>query len=74
MDSGPIIAQAAVPVLDADTPESLAARILGAEHKLYPYALALVAAGRATIQDGRVRVEGTMCLESGLFSVFSPQP
>ncbi len=54
MDSGPIVAQAAVPVLDGDTPESLAARILQAEHKLYPQALALVASGRARIEDGRV--------------------
>jgi phosphoribosylglycinamide formyltransferase 1 len=58
MDAGPIVAQAAVPVLDADTPETLADRILAAEHKLYPLALALVASGRARLQDGRVRIEG----------------
>ena len=57
-DSGPIVAQAAVPVLDCDTPETLAARILLAEHKLYPHALALVASGRATIEDGRVITRG----------------
>ena len=57
MDSGPIVAQAAVPVLEGDTPESLAARILQAEHKLYPQALALVASGRARIEDGRVVVD-----------------
>lgn len=45
MDSGPIIAQAAVRVLPGDTPDALAARILKAEHKLYPLALRLVAAG-----------------------------
>ena len=49
MDSGPIIAQAAVPVADGDTPESLSARILSAEHKLYPHALALIASSAAQL-------------------------
>jgi phosphoribosylglycinamide formyltransferase 1 len=49
MDSGPIVAQAAVPVLEADTAESLAARVLEAEHMLYPHALALFASGRVHI-------------------------
>lgn len=40
VDEGPILAQATVPVLPDDTPESLAARVLGAEHRLYPRALA----------------------------------
>jgi phosphoribosylglycinamide formyltransferase-1 len=43
MDSGPIIAQAEVPVLDGDTPETLAARVLEAEHRIYPQALRQVA-------------------------------
>jgi phosphoribosylglycinamide formyltransferase-1 len=47
-DSGPIIAQAAVPVIEGDTEQSLAARVLEAEHRLYPEALRLVADGRAT--------------------------
>jgi phosphoribosylglycinamide formyltransferase-1 len=47
-DSGPIIAQQSVPVLDGDTEETLAARVLEAEHRLYPQALRLVAEGRAT--------------------------
>jgi phosphoribosylglycinamide formyltransferase-1 len=51
MDEGPIIAQAAVPVRDADTAETLAARVLEAEHKLYPHALALFAAGHVRIAD-----------------------
>src|SRR5262249_11143369 len=46
-DAGPIIAQAAVPVLPGDTEASLAARILAAEHRLYPLALRLVATGAA---------------------------
>ena len=43
LDSGPVIAQAEVPVLAADTPETLSARVLVEEHKLYPKALAMVA-------------------------------
>jgi phosphoribosylglycinamide formyltransferase-1 len=55
-DSGPIVAQAAVPVVDGDTAETLAARVLAVELKLYPQALALVATGRATpASDGTVR-------------------
>jgi phosphoribosylglycinamide formyltransferase 1 len=57
MDAGPIIAQAAVPVLDGDTPDTLAARILVAEHKIYPRALALVASGFARLEAGRVRLD-----------------
>ncbi len=58
MDDGPIIAQAAVPVLAGDTAVTLAARVLAAEHRLYPQALALVAAGRARVVDERVVIEG----------------
>jgi phosphoribosylglycinamide formyltransferase 1 len=47
MDSGPIVAQDSVPVLEGDTEESLAARVLEVEHRLYPRALRLVAEGRA---------------------------
>jgi phosphoribosylglycinamide formyltransferase-1 len=47
MDSGPIIAQAEVPVLPGDTPDTLAARVLEAEHRIYPQALRQVAEGRA---------------------------
>jgi phosphoribosylglycinamide formyltransferase-1 len=54
MDEGPIIAQAEVPVLDADTPESLAARVLAQEHILYPAALARVAEGRLRVEGNRV--------------------
>jgi phosphoribosylglycinamide formyltransferase-1 len=59
MDSGPIIAQAAVPVLDADTAETLAARVLDAEHRIYPLALRLVAEGRVRIVEGRCVTDGT---------------
>jgi len=54
VDSGPIIAQAAVPVLEGDDPETLSARVLSAEHQLYPHALALVASGRARVNGERV--------------------
>jgi phosphoribosylglycinamide formyltransferase-1 len=54
MDNGPIVAQAAVPVLDGETPEGLAARVLEAEHELYPHALALFASGRVHIAGGKV--------------------
>jgi formyltetrahydrofolate-dependent phosphoribosylglycinamide formyltransferase len=48
MDEGPIIAQAKVPVLPGDTPDTLAARVLVEEHRLYPRALAMVARGEAS--------------------------
>ncbi len=56
VDSGPIIAQAAVPVLDGDTAESLAARVLEAEHQLYPHALSLFASGAITVSGERASV------------------
>lgn len=58
MDEGPIVAQAAVPVLPGDTPATLADRVLEAEHKLYPLALRLVAEGRTRIVDERVLIDG----------------
>ncbi|MGK2740010.1 phosphoribosylglycinamide formyltransferase [Tepidicaulis sp. LMO-SS28] len=54
MDEGPIVAQAAVPVMLNDTEETLAARVLEAEHKLYPLALRLIAEGRVRIVDEKV--------------------
>jgi len=59
VDAGPIIAQAAVPVVEGDTPDTLAARVLTAEHRLYPLALALVASGQARVVDETVRISGT---------------
>lgn len=58
VDEGPIILQAAVPVLDQDTPDSLAARILLQEHKLYPRAVQLFAEGRLRVDGRRVLIEG----------------
>ena len=53
LDSGPIVLQAAVPVLDTDTVETLSARILAEEHRLYPEAIRIVLAGRWEVQGRR---------------------
>src|SRR5205085_10531161 len=60
VDTGPIIAQAVVPVHDDDDQDSLAARILAAEHRLYPLAVRLYAEGRLRIEGNRVIVAGGM--------------
>ena len=57
LDAGPIVAQAAVPVRAGDDPDSLAARVIVQEHRLYPAALALVAGGHARLQGDRVVIE-----------------
>lgn len=69
MDQGPIIAQAAVPVLPNDTPTTLSTRVLGVEHRLYPHALAMVAAGQVMVDHGAViyRVE-----QNAGFPLFAP--
>jgi len=54
MDDGPIVAQAAVPVLTGDTADRLAARVLEAEHRLYPHALRLVASGAVRVEGERI--------------------
>jgi phosphoribosylglycinamide formyltransferase-1 len=56
VDTGPIVAQASVPVHDDDTEETLAARILVEEHRLYPEAVRLFAEGRLTLEGRRVRI------------------
>jgi len=60
VDCGPIVAQAAVPVLDGDTPDTLADRVLAAELRLYPLALALVAGGKAQIAGSTVKSDATV--------------
>ena len=59
MDDGPIVAQAAVPVLQGDTPGDLAARILAEEHKLYPLAVRMIAEGRVKVAGNKVEISGT---------------
>ncbi len=54
LDAGPIVIQAAVPVFDEDTTETLSARILDEEHRIYPVAIRLVAAGSYRIEGRRV--------------------
>lgn len=56
VDEGPIIAQAAVPVLDDDVAKALSARILALEHRLYPRVVRLIAEGRVTVVDERVTI------------------
>jgi phosphoribosylglycinamide formyltransferase-1 len=54
LDSGPIIAQAAVPVFPTDTVETLQNRVLAEEHRLYPAALKQLAEGRVVLREGKV--------------------
>ncbi|HXW25194.1 MAG TPA: phosphoribosylglycinamide formyltransferase [Xanthobacteraceae bacterium] len=58
VDSGPIVAQEAVEVREGDTVETLSARVLEIEHRLYPRALKLLAQGRVQVAGGRCRIEG----------------
>lgn len=58
VDEGPIILQAAVPILGDDSPDSLAARILVQEHRLYPRAVQLFAEGRLHVDGRRVLIDG----------------
>jgi len=71
LDAGPIIAQAAVPVLAGDTEETLSARILRQEHLLYPLVVRWFAEGRIAIADGRVSVRD---IPPGATLLFSAEP
>jgi len=66
MDSGPIVAQGAVAIHDDDTAQTLAARVLAVEHRIYPLALRLVADGRVRIVDGRCVIDGAAAPSSSL--------
>ena len=68
VDTGPIIAQAAVPVHDGDDEERLAARILEAEHRVYPLAVRLFAEGRLRISGNRVAISGATPPELALLN------
>jgi phosphoribosylglycinamide formyltransferase 1 len=68
MDSGPIIIQAAVQVLPDDTEETLAARVLKAEHAIYPYALRMLAGGTAWLENGKVNKSFHMVQEYTLYN------
>jgi phosphoribosylglycinamide formyltransferase 1 len=67
LDAGPIVAQAAVAVRQDDTADSLAARVLVAEHRIYPMALAWLAGGRIRLEGARVTIAGT-CEEGEIAS------
>jgi len=54
LDAGPIVLQSAVPVMDSDTAETLSARILGQEHRIYSQAIGLVLSGRWRLEGRRV--------------------
>jgi phosphoribosylglycinamide formyltransferase-1 len=56
MDDGPIIVQAVAPVMPGDTPDGLAARVLGLEHRCYPLAVQLIAEGRVRVRNERVEI------------------
>jgi phosphoribosylglycinamide formyltransferase 1 len=72
VDAGPIVAQAAVPVLGGDTPDTLAARVLAAEVRLYPLALGLVAGGKSTLTpQGGVRCAAAV---AGAAQLIVPDP
>jgi phosphoribosylglycinamide formyltransferase-1 len=71
LDAGPIVAQAAVPVLATDTVTALEARILLAEHRLYPHALRLVASGAVALSGDRVTLPNNVN-QGGL--LLSPAP
>jgi len=68
MDVGPIVAQAAVPVLQGDDEDALAARVLKAEHALYPHALRLVASGAAIVDGEHVKLAPTAAAPAILFN------
>ena len=70
VDAGPIIAQAATSIRPDDNVETLSARVLRLEHQLYPYALRLVAEGRAPVLDERVVLK--QFDEEGSVGLFSP--
>lgn len=75
LDSGPIISQAAVPVLAGDTADTLSARILEAEHVLYPAAVRMIASGDIKLVDGKVvRSPDAKRADTKCPPLFSPAP
>ena len=71
VDAGPIIVQGVVPVRAEDTPETLAARVLEAEHRCYPLGLELVASGRARVEGERVLIDRA---QAPATTVINPEP
>ena len=71
LDAGPVVIQAAVPVLPSDTEETLAARVLEQEHRIYPAAVRWFCEGRLRLTQGRVQVEGA---RTDAVALLSPVP
>ena len=68
LDHGPVIIQAAVPVLDGDSEDDLAARILIQEHRIYPQAVRWFAEGKLSLDNGRVRLAETQSNQAALIA------
>ncbi|GHF27688.1 phosphoribosylglycinamide formyltransferase [Kordiimonas sediminis] len=68
MDNGPIIMQAAIPILPVDTPESLAARTLTFEHQMYPAAVRLIAEGKVRVSGHKVVIKEADIPPGGMIS------
>jgi phosphoribosylglycinamide formyltransferase-1 len=68
LDHGPVIIQAAVPVLDGDDEASLSARVLQQEHLIYPQAVRWFAEGKLALENGRVRLAAGMAESAVLIS------
>jgi phosphoribosylglycinamide formyltransferase-1 len=66
VDGGPLIVQAAVPVLEGDTPDILAERVLAEEHRIYPLAIGWFLGGRLSVEGERVLLDGEVRPEQGL--------
>jgi phosphoribosylglycinamide formyltransferase-1 len=66
MDDGPIIIQAAVPVAPDDTAELLAARVLRMEHRIYPFAVRLIAEGKVRVNGDKVEIDGVYIPEGAI--------
>ncbi|MEQ1938674.1 phosphoribosylglycinamide formyltransferase [Mesorhizobium sp. CN5-321] len=75
VDDGPIIAQAAVPVMTDDDEAALSARVLKAEHRIYPLALSLLAEGKVRMESGRAAFPGIVDeTDNGGLVIASPRP
>jgi phosphoribosylglycinamide formyltransferase 1 len=72
IDAGPIVAQAVVAVQPGDDEESLSARILAAEHRLYPLAVRLIGEGRVRVSGERAVIDGWQAPEGALFNPSEP--
>ncbi len=72
LDHGPVVVQAAVPVLDGDDEARLAARVLAQEHRIYPRAIRWFAEGRLRLVDGRVELGLPQCEAGALVSPTCP--